>query len=252
MKIKMFLSDKNKLTIQKGTDFLLVSAIIIFFVFLFWGINIINSGYHIIDDHEIYYFPSVINKDTVIQYFNDFILNDGRFRPLYWIHRVLLFYIFKQNFTLYYTEMFVLGIISSLCLFFALKNISKNSIISFLLIAFLFLGETLSIFEGLGYGELFGLTLLSATLFLLTVKNNKFCEILSLIFLILCMFSKEQFLLSFPFVILFKIFLDDNNILKSLKQNTVYILISAIFLLLYLPVIYISSEKIIPLLILLI
>ncbi len=109
MKIKMFLSDKNKLTIQKGTDFLLVSAIIIFFVFLFWGINIINSGYHIIDDHEIYYFPSVINKDTVIQYFNDFILNDGRFRPLYWIHRVLLFYIFKQNFTLYYTEMFVLG-----------------------------------------------------------------------------------------------------------------------------------------------
>ena len=218
---------------KKIIDLAFIFIIVGFYIFLFGGINIIHSGYHIVDDHEIYYYPSIINKNTIWEQLSIFLQYDGRFRPLYWLHRTFLFYIFKQNFILYYFEYFIMGILSSILLFFTFKNISKNGAIAFLLLTLVFLGNSLTIFEGLGYGELFSLTLLSVSLFFMTIKEKKkykICQILSLTFLILSMFSKELFLLAYPFVIIFKVFYDnESNITKAIKSNILYIFVSLFF-----------------------
>ena len=219
------------------TNIFWIFLIILFFGFLFFGLNIINSGYHIQDDHEILYYHSIINKDTFFSVLYNFLETDGRFRPVYWIHRVLSFYLFKSNFFLYYFEFFILGILSSIFLFFVLKKISKNGLCSIILLCFMLFGPSLIIFLGLGYGELLSLFLLSISLFFMTLNNKNyknFNQILSLIFLTLCMFSKEQFLIAVPFVLLFKIIYDskENSFKNALKSNILYVSISSILLIL--------------------
>ena len=90
--------------------------IILFFIILFFHCNVINSGYKLIDDHEIYYFSSIINKENILELFAKFLRDDGRFRPVYWIHRLFLFSFFKANFFLYYLEYFIFSIFSSVLL----------------------------------------------------------------------------------------------------------------------------------------
>ena len=231
-------------------DIFFIVLIVLFFIYLFFNLNIINSGYHIIDDHEILYFPSIINKDTFFDILSNFIKTDGRFRPVYWIHRISLFYFFKANFFLYYFEFFILGILSSLCLFFTFKSISKSRLCSLILLCFLFFGHSLSIFTRLGYGELLSLTLLSCSLFFMTLKNDKYKflnQSLSLFFLILCMLSKEQFLIAVPFILLFKILYDSKSknvsFISALKNNFIYILISSILFLIVLGFAYAFMGK---------
>ena len=183
------------------------------------------------DDHEIFYYSTIINKDNIFNILFNFLETDGRFRPLYWIHRVFSFYVFKSNFFLYYFEFFILGILTSTFLFFVLKKISKCYLSSIILLCFLFFGNLFTIFLGLGYGELLSLFLCSCCLFFMTLESKKYKllnEILSFAFLVLCMCSKEQFLISVPFILLFKIIYDskDDNIVNSIKNNLIYIFTS--------------------------
>lgn len=222
---------KNEKNIFK--DILCILIILVFYIFLFFKLNIINSGYHIQDDHEILYNASIINKNNFFNILLNYIETDGRFRPIYWLHRTFLFYIFKSNFFFYYLEFFVLGVLSSIFLYFTFRKLSKSYLFSVFILCFLFFGSFMQIFMGLGYGELLSLALLSASLFFMILKNEKykiFNQLASLFFLVLCMYSKEQFLIAVPFLLLFKVIYDteNNNFINSFKNNILYILTSLI------------------------
>lgn len=214
--------------------FLSVITIIAFFIIFFFYCNVINSGYKLNDDHEIYYFSSIITQNNFLEILNTFLEIDGRFRPIYWVYRTILFFLFKANFFLWYLGYFVMAIISSLMLFFISKKFLPV-FISLLITAFTFLSCEYNIYLGLGFGELFSCTLLVASVFFIIFPDNKFKKlknILSFSFLLLAIYSKETFLIAGPFIIWLKVLLESKESKSAIKDNITYISLMSFFIIL--------------------
>ena len=231
----MYLSFFNKIK-NKIPNTLCILSIILFFYILFFVCNIVHSGYKLHDDHEIYYFSSFINKDTFWGILKNFFDTDGRFRPIHDIHRVIVFYLFKANFFLYYLEYFILGVISGVLLFFISKRF-LSSFASLLITIFTLFSCEYNIYWGLGFGELLCCTLLITTLFFIFYPIKRFNtlkNILFFIFFVLTIYSKETFLIAGPFILAIKILYDskDTSIKQSIRNNLFHVIFISFFIIL--------------------
>ncbi|MBW4648571.1 MAG: hypothetical protein KME06_07700 [Kastovskya adunca ATA6-11-RM4] len=203
-----------------------LAAIIIFFC---WLILLASSGaffdgYHFADDHEIaaMYHDLNANGSSLINTIVQWVKYDdlgGRFRPIYYIHRILQTKLFGFNLFIWSLYNFALAVFSTF-LFFIFAQLLHFSFHISLLFAFLItLGSQSEVWWQLGPAETLGTFLLSVSLvfLVLSVKssNSKFnWEILFLVFTVLLSLTKESFILILPALAFLKvwIFRKENNL----------------------------------------
>ena len=154
--------NKNKIS-----NIISILLILCFFFFFYIICKTLWLGYNKTDDHEVYYFSSLFNnKESFTQLLiNHILYDDQRFRPVYWIHRLVLIWFFRVNFILYYLEFAMLGISTFLISFFTMKKLGLNCLESIIIIFLIFTGSQNSIYNMLGTSELLCCFLLSIAIY---------------------------------------------------------------------------------------
>ncbi len=190
-----------------------------FIVFaLLWLLIVIGSrsvwsGYHLVDDHEIFGYQARIqtieNFFQKIQHLKSEFLGgmSFRFRPLHFMHRSLLTMLFGLNFTAWSWYVVGLGIITAWFLFIFGKLQGWSFIEASLLVLFTMVGPQSVIYWRLGTPETLALFLFSATLLfiVLSVRTKRYgwwWQMLVIIFGALTALAKESFLLLLPGIII--------------------------------------------------
>ncbi|MEG4068175.1 hypothetical protein QUA42_12780 [Microcoleus sp. Pol11C2] len=217
--------------------------ILIFWFFILSASGSLFSGYHFTDDHEITHinYNLTVQKLGIFQVTSQWIHNDlltGRFRPFYYVHRILATRLLGVNFGWwsFYTGM--LGVLTTFFLFIFCQLI-RFSISEALLFSFLTtLGAQSAIWWQLGPAETIGTFLLAAALVFaalseLSSKYKSLYEILFVFLVLIMSLSKESFILVIPAIALIKVWLSYH--LKtlvwheSLKKNSLFIFILGLF-----------------------
>ncbi len=118
-----------------------LSAFAIFFAFwfsMFMYTGSIDSGYHLIDDHQIITLSQQLKTAPVHSVAKKLVLYDGRFRfrPLFSIHRVIMTKILGLNFTAWSVYIGLMGVFTSFFLFM-FSRITGYSLIQSILFSLL-------------------------------------------------------------------------------------------------------------------
>lgn len=206
-------------------EIIIISLFILLVVFGFLFITgTINSGYHLVDDHEIVRITKDIENDgfikTLFKWTEDSF--SIRFRPLYFIIRVLLSYTLGVNIELWYVwkALEICGII--FFLYFFARNLKCNKFISILFPIFILIGYQSAILYRLGPQEATGLLFIAIALYFISenclYKKKTFYTILIYLNIFLMSLMKESFVLLIPAIVLLKIILDYYHSEKTLKQ----------------------------------
>lgn len=178
--------------------------------------GILNSGYHLTDDHEIIVINEYINNNGLFSAIVKFIGEDlsWRYRPLYFFVRVVRTYFFKTNFFIWHL---VISIECGIYMFlsYILARKMKAPIIISIIFSFIFLiGTQDEIIWRMGPQENMGMVFLPLSfLFLINYYKNNTRKnlILSEISIALLMLCKESFLLLAPSFIIFMFYLYSLN-----------------------------------------
>jgi hypothetical protein len=189
--------------------------ILIFWFFLFITSASLFSGYHFTDDHEIVHINhNFINqKLSIIEVFSQWINTDystGRFRPFYYIHRILATKFLGIDFGWWSVYTGLLAVFTTFLLF-VFGRLLEFSIKEALLFSFLTtLGTQSAVWWQLGPAETIGTFLLSATLVLAfqSEVSNSYKNIYntSMLFCVLMMsLSKESFIIIIPAIAFIKL-----------------------------------------------
>lgn len=217
--------------------------ILIFWFFILSASGSLFSGYHFTDDHEITHinYNFTVQKLGIFQVSSQWIHNDlltGRFRPFYYVHRILATRLLGVNFGWwsFYTGM--LGVLTTFFLFI-FGPLIRFSISEALLFSFLTtLGAQSAIWWQLGPAETIGTFLLAAALVFaalseISSKYTNLSETLFIFLVLIMSLSKESFILVIPAIALIKVWLSPH--LKtlawheSLKKNSLSIFILGLF-----------------------
>ncbi|MEG4007149.1 hypothetical protein QUA41_15690 [Microcoleus sp. Pol11C1] len=217
--------------------------ILIFWFFILIASGSLFSGYHFTDDHEITHinYNLTVQKLGIFQVSSQWIHNDlltGRFRPFYYVHRILATRLLGVNFGWwsFYTGM--LGVLTTFFLFI-FGQLIRFSISEALLFSFLTtLGAQSAIWWQLGPAETIGTFLLAAALVFaalseISSKYTNLPETLFIFLVLIMSLSKESFILVIPAIALIKVWLSHH--LKtlawheSLKKNSLSIFILGLF-----------------------
>lgn len=188
--------------------------------------GILNSGFHFTDDHEIIDINNQIINNGFFKTLSFFIVDDlvWRYRPLFFVVRVLRALLIKNNFFLWHL---IVAIECGLYVAFSyiLARKMNTKVIPSLLFSFIYLlGSQDEVVWRMGTQENMGLFFLSLSLLLTYCyyeKNSKVYGTLAAISTILMGLCKEAFLLLIPTVILFLFYLyvhnndEDINIFKK-------------------------------------
>lgn len=197
----------------------------------------LTSGYHLTDDHEIVRINSDLKTQSTLAVAKKWMKNDQvsthRFRPLYFIHRVIEAKIFSTNFTTWSVYTACLAIFTSFFLFCFLQLLGFPLIESILFPFLVLVGPQASIWWRLGPNETLGMFLMSVTLFFLgliqitTGKREKAFKALFVATATFMALSKESFLLLLPALILFSVYLsmlkNKFSLREAIKKNLVSI-----------------------------
>lgn len=218
------------------------------FILIFWFIILITSGsllsgYHFTDDHEIAHINYNLNVQrlSIFQVINQWIHNDlltGRFRPFYYIHRILETRLLGINFGWWSLYTGMLAVLTTFSLFIFGKLI-RFSISEALLFSFLTtIGAQSAIWWQLGPAETIGTFLLAGALLFaalseISSKYKILYEILFVFFVLIMSLSKESFILMIPAIALIKVWLSYHlkalSWQESLKKNSLSISILGLF-----------------------
>ncbi len=236
----------NYIRFIKKYDYLTVFLFILILWFLiFITSGSLFSGYHFTDDHEIAHinYNLTVEKLGVFKVSSQWIHNDllsGRFRPFYYIHRILQTRLLGINFPLWSLYTGMLGVFTTFFLFMFGRSI-YFSIREALLFSFLItLGAQSAVWWQLGPAETIGTFLLAAALVFaaLSERATKFkilYEFLCVFLVLIMSLSKESFILVIPAIALIKIWLPHHlktlSWHESLKKNSVFISILCCFFL---------------------
>ena len=236
----------NYIRFIKKYDYLTVFLFILILWFLiFITSGSLFSGYHFTDDHEIAHinYNLTVEKLGVFKVSSQSIHNDllsGRFRPFYYIHRILQTRLLGINFAWWSLYTGMLGVFTTFFLFM-FGRLINFSIIEALLFSFLItLGPQSAVWWQLGPNETIGTFLLAGALVFaaLSERANKFKILYEFLcgFLVLIMsLSKESFILVIPAIALIKVWLSHHlktlSWHESLKKNSVFISILCCFFL---------------------
>ena len=196
----------NYISFFKKYDYLTVFLFILIFWFLiFITSGSLFSGYHFTDDHEIAHinYNFTVEKLGIFEVSSQWIHNDlltGRFRPFYYIHRILQTRLLGINFAWWSLYTGMLGVFTTFFLFMFGRSINF-SIREALLFSFLItLGAQSAVWWQLGPAETIGTFLLAGALVFAAVSEraNKYKILYEFLcgFLVLIMsLSKESFIL---------------------------------------------------------
>ncbi len=188
---------------------------LIVFISIWFGIAVFSgsvfSGYHLTDDHEIVRIKKDLSSQTTMQVAGKWMRRDQfsthRFRPFYFLHRVIETRIFGSNFVIWSVYTIILAIATSFLLFYFLSLVGFSFWESFLFSEISLIGPQAQIWWRLGPNETIGMFMLAVSLLFLGLyynsqKNERILKILFIIFSILMALSKESFILILPAFIL--------------------------------------------------
>ncbi|OCQ92452.1 hypothetical protein BCD67_07285 [Oscillatoriales cyanobacterium USR001] len=216
------------------------------------------SGYHFTDDHEIAHinYNLTVQKLGIFEVSSQWIHNDlltGRFRPFYYIHRILETRLLGVNFVWWSLYTGMLAVLTTFFLFIFGKLI-RFSISEALLFSFLTtLGSQSAVWWQLGPAETIGTFLLAVALvfaaaqitgrdtalpcpYILSTWNKVYkslYETLFIFFVLIMSLSKESFILMIPAIALIKVWMSRHlkslSWQQSLKKNSLSISILGVF-----------------------
>ncbi len=190
------------------------SVIILLSIVFFIKTGTITSGFHFRDDQLYISTYNELHSKGFFLTVNDYIKSDlaQRFRPLFWVHRVIEAKIFGINFLSMSVYTFLLFISTQLMFFigFKRKGFSFFQILLFLGISFL--GEPSVIWWELGPNETLSTFLLALSFYFMTTENKLINHLLFSFFLILSALSKESFAIIIPGFIVLKYCFDNQDI----------------------------------------
>lgn len=217
-------------------------------IFLFWFFILFTSGslfsgYHFTDDHEIVDIYHNINflqvnlLEEIVKRINNDLFEFHRFRPFYYVHRVIQTKIFGINWLVWSVHTGFLGVLSTFFIFTFCRIIKFSLLQALLFTSITVLGSQSAIWWRLGPAETLGMFLLSVVLLLIAISvkidDRKFLfEFLFIIFTILMSLCKESFVVTIPAILFIKIWLyseiNSTSIQQSLKDNRLSIVVLAL------------------------
>ncbi|TAL67206.1 MAG: hypothetical protein EPN88_07620, partial [Bacteroidetes bacterium] len=223
----------------------IVSIILSVFLFLIFS-GTITSGFHFVDDHEVIKIKADLKSSTFLSVTKSWVLQDfksnGRFRPLYYINRVLETKLLGSDFTHWSLSNGVLCCLAFISFYAGARNLKFSIGESIVFLIVTFIGPQSSIWWRLGPSESLGMVLLGLSFYFMSKSREKrnylLNSLLFIIFLILSSLTKESFLIIIPAMVFFKIWNEKNCIWASLKES-----IRKNFLLI-LPLLVVFSELI--------
>lgn len=238
----------NKVSLNIFNDTLInIFALIAFFIFwyvILFSTKTIYSGYHHTDDQEYMRMFTDLKTKNYFQVCYQWIYSDiterFRFRPFYYVHRVLTVIVFKFNFSYYAIHNYFIAVLSSFFLFGFVRKMKVNVLLSLAFVFFCLMGPHTTIFWRLGTNETLGVFFISLCFYLLvlglyTEKKTKASvfSIAAVISFLLSSLNKESFIILAPTVILIifycKIRESNYDLLKglinSIKPSISYLVI---------------------------
>lgn len=218
-----------------GRELLIVFLFLsLLWLFVFFQTGIVFSGFHFIDDHQIVQMNGELNQEnfSLLEVIRRWLIvdyNASRFRPVYYIHRVLQTYAFGVTWSLWYLYNATLAICSSFFLFLFARLIKFTFIEALLVVFAISLGEQAVIWWRLGPAETLGTFFLSLSLMLIGFEINEkqkkrgrlfsWLAVLALIMMSLC---KESFIIAVPSILIFWMWLHSIFQKRSLTQSIRY------------------------------
>lgn len=243
----------NKIKEKPLYEYLIAIFIFIFVSILFASFtDILYSGYRLVDDHEIIEISNYIKINGFFSALSHFVIDDltWRYRPLFFIVRVIRAGIFGTNFFYWHLSVAIeCGLYMALSYILARKL--KASILPSIVFSFVWLiGSQDEIIWRMGTQENMGMVFLGLSFVLahsyFENRTRKLGMALT-VSTILMMMCKESFLVLGPSVILFIFYLyvsnskEDRNIFVKLwnfiKKYKVFIIIVCVFVLISLGII---------------
>lgn len=211
---------------SKNDKVVIVFILVSVFLFLFMTKTVV-SGFHFVDDHEIIKIKSELQNNDLfyvaLRWVKEDIFNNTRFRPVYYVVRVLQTKIFGSDFILWSLFYGFLCFIALVFSYLGMRNFkfSINESIVFLIVVFV--GPQCSVWWRLGPGESLGMTLLSLSFYFMSKpRSNQYYTLnnsLFILFLILASLIKESFIIIIPAFIFLKIWIEKESIWSSLKES---------------------------------
>ncbi len=253
-------SGKYMNRIRKKHEYLFIG---IFFTILVLGLLIllqtVNSGYHLIDDHEFYSYQDIISKHGLWNAIKINVKGDLaiRYRPLYIVMRTIGVAILGTN-TIAWSICKAIEIIITLQLLYVFARKKINTLFSLIFAVLIMWGYQSEIWWRLGPQESFGM-LLFATVLLLTYNlktANVWHNKVLFVFFIACLsIQKESFWVSVPWflILLFAYECEENNdnrfqilLINFFKKHLLESMIVGIifFVDMYMIVFWVGTDKV--------
>lgn len=190
-------------------------------IVLFWGVVLVGSGalfagFHFIDDHEQMRMESDLRAPgaSLGQVVQTWVARDlkVRFRPLYYVHRVLLVKLIGTNWVLWELHQALLAVLTSLLLFAFCRRMGWAWTESILFPLLALVGPQAAIYWRLGPQEALGMLFLAAALYGMAraetaPRRRAGYEALGLIAAALAALCKESFILVLPALAFWRVWL---------------------------------------------
>lgn len=217
-----------------------IFAVLVFGVVIITGT--ITSGFHLVDDWQFAEYVDRIAADGFAVCLKealerDFIL---RFRPLYFINRVITAAVFGINLTAISTMNAIEIIVAMGSLYYCARHMHCNVVYSILFALTVMVGYQSAVWWKLGPQESYGIMLFSCGFLLLLnwlQTGKKYQGCLSMIFFVLASIYKESFMVMLPFVMLYIVYdgiksqdITIANLWSVIKKKLLYLSILAIVL----------------------
>jgi hypothetical protein len=230
---------------QKAYVIVIVASFIFWWSFLILSGSLF-SGYHFTDDHEILdiYHKLTWENQGIWQEIQSRIQYDiftlGRFRPFYFVHRVIQTKLFGIN---WFAWSIYTGILASFSTFLLIRfgrTIGFSWLESSAFTSIILLGNQTNIWVRLGPSETIGVFLLSIALNVIAMSAEKprsrSLEVWSIVLIVLMSLCKESFVILIPALLCIKLWLCQRSqplLFRQLIQNNKLALIASaiIFLL---------------------
>jgi hypothetical protein len=202
-----------------------VSIVILVFMFLA-GSRTLTSGFHFVDDHEVIKMKSELKSLSAVEVSRNWIKTDissnGRFRPMYYFHRVLETSVFGSDFLLWSVYTAILCCISMIGFFLGMRNLKFSIPDSVVLLLAVFIGPQSSVWWRLGPQESLGMVFLGLAFYFMSnsfgKKSYNMSNLLFILFLILSSLTKESFILIIPAMLLLRIWYEKTFFGFTIKQ----------------------------------
>ena len=225
--------------------FILICFISVVFYF---ATGVAYNEFHFIDDHELYRIKYDLDSFGVFETLKKWLVKDFaiRFRPFYYVQRILSIKILGVNFSYLYFYSFIQFFFTQLFLGLYLKKSNLNIFYIILFYLITIIGLQSEIYWKLGPSETIGFLMFSISLYMTSIKNKTNIIYLLLFFsLLFSALSKESFTISIPCIILSYLYFKIVVYKKSIRKIIVFpVLCSILFVVNILIILKVGTNNI--------